>query len=153
LIRLDGVETGEDHRLDLLKAGEGHCRRARSFRDRVADLHVGDGLDGGGQEADFADAEFVNQRRARPVHADGLHLIVAPRIEEANLHAGSELAVDDAEQDDDAAIRVVPRIEDERLERRGRVTLRRRHVAHNRFKHFSHTRARLCARQHRVTRV
>ncbi len=54
LVRLDRVEAGEDHRLDLLKAGEGDGSRARGLRDRVADLHVGHRLDRGGEEADLA---------------------------------------------------------------------------------------------------
>ena len=60
LVGLDGVEPGEDHRLDLLKAGERLFGRARGLGDRVADLHVGHGLDRGRQEADLADREAVD---------------------------------------------------------------------------------------------
>ena len=51
LMALDRVEAGEDHRLQLLEAGERLERRPRRLGDRVADLRVGDALDAAGDEA------------------------------------------------------------------------------------------------------
>ena len=54
LVRVDGVESGEDHRLQLFEAGQRLNRGMIVVGDGVADLGVGDVLDVGDQEADFA---------------------------------------------------------------------------------------------------
>ena len=64
LVAFDRIEPGEDHRLQLLEAGERLGRRARGLGDRVADLRVADVLDVGDDEADLADAELVDRRSA-----------------------------------------------------------------------------------------
>jgi len=56
-MRVDRVKAGEDHRLDVLKAGQLRGGGARLFGDRVADLGVAHVLDGGGKEADLARGE------------------------------------------------------------------------------------------------
>ncbi len=60
LVRVDGVDAGEDHGLDFFKAGEGVRGGARVFGDGVADAGVGDVLDGGDEEADFAGGELFD---------------------------------------------------------------------------------------------
>ena len=79
LVALDRIQPGEDHRLQLLEAGKRLGRRPRDFGDGVADLGVGDALDVGDDEADFADAQLLDgnrpsarTRRARPPRSPAL---------------------------------------------------------------------------------
>ena len=58
LVRVDGVEAGEDHALDVFEAGQRFGAGALDVGDGVADLGVGDVLDGGDKEADFAGGEL-----------------------------------------------------------------------------------------------
>ena len=54
LVRVDGVEAGEDHALDVFEAGEGFGAGVFDGGDGVADFGVGHIFDGGDEEADFA---------------------------------------------------------------------------------------------------
>src|SRR5262245_7913235 len=108
LIRLDRVDPGEDHRLDLLKSGERLGRRPRGFGDCVADAHVGHGLDVGHDEADFAHAQSFDLARLRRQHAKVFDLVIAPLGHQADLRPLAQFAVDHANHDDHAAISVEP---------------------------------------------
>ena len=72
LVRVHGVEAGEDHRLDVFKAGQLGCGGARVFGYGVADLGVAYVLDGGGEEADLAGRELADLDRLGHEHAHGL---------------------------------------------------------------------------------
>ena len=65
----------------------------------------------------------------RPEDAERLDVGLEARAHRADLHARLELAVDDAHERRHAAVGVVPGVEEERLERRVRIALRRRDVA------------------------
>ena len=62
-------------------------------------------------------------------------------------------AVDHADQDDDAEIRVVPAVDQHRLERRVGVALGRRDALDDRLEHVGDADPRFGAGQHRVGRV
>ena len=113
-------------------------------------MHVGDGLYRRGQESNFAHAQLIDGRRTRAIHAEGFHLIIAAGIEEANLHARPNSAINDAKENNHAAIRVVPRVEDQSFERRVWIAFGRRHVPHDRFQHLCDSDASLGAGQNRV---
>ena len=113
-------------------------------------MHVGDGLYRRGQESNFAHAQLIDGRRTRAIHAEGFHLIIAAGIEEANLHSRPNRAIDDAEENNHAAIRVVPRVEDQSFERRVWIAFGMRHIAHDRFQHLCDSDAGLGAGQNRV---
>ena len=115
---LHRIEPGEDHRLQFLETRERRGRRPGGFGDGVADLRVGHVLDVRHHEAGFADAERIDGHGLRPEHAELFDLEVLAGLHQADLHARPHLAVDDAREDDDAAIRVVPGIENQRLQRR-----------------------------------
>ena len=87
LCRIDRIQPRKNHRLYFLKSGKrlghGPCR----VGDRVADLHVGDGLDRGGQKADLAGPKLADRRRTRAVNADGFNQILAAGVEELDLRA------------------------------------------------------------------
>ena len=127
--------------------------RPRRLGDGVADLGVGDVLDAGDEEADLAGAELVDRQRPRRQDAQRLDLVVLLRDHEADLHARPDGAVDDADQHDDAAVGVVPGVEDQRLERRVVVALGRRHALDDRLEGVDHADARLGRRQDGVGRV
>ena len=126
LVRVDGVEAGEDHALDVFEAGEGFGAGVFDGGDGVADLGVGYVFDGGDEEADFAGGELGD--------FDGLggHDAHAVDVEDFavghdfDLHALAKFAVDDAGEDDDASVGVEPAVEDEGLERGFGIALRRR---------------------------
>ncbi len=71
LVRVDGVDAGEHHGLDFFKAGQRLDGGIVVFGDGVADLGVGDILDIGDEEADFAGAQFVDLDRLGGEHAEG----------------------------------------------------------------------------------
>ena len=120
------VEPGEHHRLQLLEAGEGCGRRPRGLGDGVADLGVEDALDAAGDEADLARPERVHDHGLGCEHAELLDLVVLGGVHQQHLGAGADGPFEHADDDHDAAIRVVPGVEDQRLERRVGITLRRR---------------------------
>jgi hypothetical protein len=130
---LDRVQAGEHHRLQFLEAGERFERRARRLGHRVADLGVGDNFDIGDDEADFAHTEIVDGRRLWREHAQPVNLEILLRRHQTNLHLRPQHAVDDADDDDDAAVGVVPGVEDQRLQRRVRVADRRMKALDDRF--------------------
>ena len=153
LAAFDRVQTGEDHRFADLEAGERFRRGARRLGDRVPDLRVRDGLDSGEDESNLADAKLLDHRRLGREHADLIDDVLLPLRHQPDLHARTDDAVDQAGQDDHAAIRVVPGVEDQGLERRVGIALRRRQARHDRLEHVVHADAFLGARQDRVTRV
>src|ERR1700761_5290652 len=79
LVRLNRVQAGEDHGLDLLKSGQGFIGGSAIVRDRVTDLRVGDGLDVGEQETGFAGGQLIGGNRLRRLVPDAVHFI-APAV-------------------------------------------------------------------------
>ena len=114
---LDRIQSGEDHRLERLEARIWLGRRTVGLGDRVTNLRIADDLDSTGEEADFARAQFVHQHRLRREDPDLIDLVILRRRHQSNLHVRLDHAVDHPNDDDDAAVRVVPGIEDERFER------------------------------------
>ena len=134
LMALDRIQAGEHHRLQLLEAGKRLGRRPVGLGDRVADLRVAHRLDVGDDEADLAGPELVDGLRLGREHADLLDLVVLPLRHQPDLRPLAQRAVDHPRDDHDAAIRVVPRIEDQRLQRRRRVAARRRQAVRRRLR-------------------
>jgi hypothetical protein len=65
------VDRGEDHRLDLAEAGQGRGAGPLRVGHRIADPHVGDGLDVGDDVADRARGQAVGlgKRYAKLPHS------------------------------------------------------------------------------------
>ena len=126
LVGVDGVEAGEDHALDVFKAGEGFGAGAVDLGEGVSDLGIGDVFDGGDKEADLAGGELgeLDGLGGHDAHAFDVELLAVGH--DLDLHALAELAVDDAGEDDDAAVGVEPGVEDEGLEGGFGVALRGR---------------------------
>src|SRR5690606_15983955 len=89
--------------------------------DGVADPCLADVLDLRGDEADFAGAEFGEVLDLGAEGADAVHQVRGAASHELDLLALFDRAVDDADQDDDAEIGVVPGVDQHGFE--GRVAL------------------------------
>ncbi len=153
LMRVDRVQACEDHGLDVFKARQCIGCRPRGLGDGVTDLGVGNGFNGRDKEADLACRQLENLDRFGRQHAKRIHVELAVVRHEADTHALAQLAVDDTRQHDDAAVRVKPGVEDQRLQRRVRVTKRRRQTVDHGFKNFRHAEAGLRAYRERIGRV
>ena len=74
--------------------------------------------------------------RLRREDADLHRLVVLPFGHQPDLHARPQHAVDHADDDDDAAVGVVPGVEDQRLERRVGIAGRRRQARDDRLENL-----------------
>ena len=117
LVGVDGVESGEDHRLDFFEAGERLDGGIAVVGDGVADLRVGDVLDVGDEESDFAGDEFVDLDGLGSEHAESLGIEGCSVPHETDSLTLAQRALKDADEHDDAAVGVEPGIEDQRLQR------------------------------------
>ena len=133
LVRVDRVETGEDHALDVFESRQRFGSGIVDRRDRVADLRVGDVLDGRDEEADFAGGELLELNGLRRHYAHRLDVERLAVRHDLDLVALTKPSVDDAREHNHAAVRIEPRVEDERLQRSVGVALRRRQQVHDGF--------------------
>ena len=138
VVRGHRVERGEHHLLDLLEAGQGGRGRPVAEGDGVARTGVGNGLHPGDDVADLAGGQLLLRFAAQAEDAQFLHPVVGAVGHEQNLVPGFHRAVDDAHRDDRAAVGVVVGVEDERLQRRFRVTLGRRQELDDGVEQFGH---------------
>ena len=136
LVRVHGVEAGEDHGLDVFKSGQGVRSGVRFVGDGVADFGVADVLDGGGEESDLAGDELADFNGLGDKHAHGIDLEGFSDGHEPDALAFAHGSLHDADQYDDAAVGVEPRVEDEGLQRRIGIALGRRKPVHDCFKHL-----------------
>ena len=97
-------------------------------RDGLTHARLTDVLDAGDEVTDFAGAETPHRGRVRRAHTDLLRVVGGVRLHETQLGATVERAIEDAYRADDAAIRVVVRVEQQRLQRCVWVARRRRDV-------------------------
>src|SRR6185436_7667770 len=111
LVGIDGIESRENHGLDFLIARKRFFGRSSCFGNRIADLDVSHSLNGSGKKTNFADAQLINRCWSRAIHSQSFYLVIAPGVKEANLHSGPDGAVNNAKENDHAAVGVVPRVE------------------------------------------
>ena len=145
LVRVHGIEAGEDHRLDIFKAGQLGGGGPGVVGDGVADLGIADGFDGGGKKADFAGPQFADLDRLGHQDAHGLDFKRFRIGHEANALALAHGALHDPHEDDDAAIGIEPGIEDQSLQRSLRIARGRRQAVHDSLQHVGHADAGLGA--------
>ena len=127
LVGFHGIEAREDHRLDFLETGQRLGGGELVVDDGVADLGVGDGLDVGKEEAHLSGRKFVARDGFGRLVAQFLHLKHLPVGPQADLLPAPQPAVEHAHQDDHAAVRVEPGIENQRAQRRVVGASGRRH--------------------------
>ncbi len=118
------------------KPGKGSAAGILVVGDGVADLGVGNGFDVGEQESDFAGREFFERRGFGRLIAKAFHFENLPAGPQADFLVHAQAAVQHAHQNDDAAVRIEPGIENQRAQRRFRISARRRHALDDGFEQF-----------------
>ena len=121
--------------------------------DGVADLAIGNGLDGGGKETHFAGGQLLNFNRLGCENTKRLHVEGAAIRHQTNALAFIQRSLNDARQHHHPAIGVEPRIEDERLQLIAGPPLGRRNALHHRFQHLGHAYAGLGADGQRMRSI
>ena len=116
LVGVDRVEPGEDHGLDFFEAGQRLDRGIGVVGDGVADLGVGDVLDVGDEETDFAGLQLVDLHRLGREHAESFRVESGAVPQETDSLALAQRALKHAGEHDDAAVGVEPGVENQRLE-------------------------------------
>ena len=132
---VDGEEAAEDHRDRGLEAGQRLGGALALVGDGVADAGVADLLDRGGEKADLAGAEFVGGQHAGAEGAEALDAVERAGLHHAHAVALAQDAVEDADEDDDAEVGVVPAVDEHGLERGVRVALRGGQAVDDGFEH------------------
>ena len=133
-LELGGIgreETAEDHRDAGLEAGQHLGRGLAVVGDRVAHLAVGDCLYAGDDEADLARSELRHVGGLGCEDADFVEIVGRGGGHHADLHAPAQHAVLHADQRHDAEIRIVPAVDQQRLQRRLAVALGSRQALHH----------------------
>ena len=141
------VQAGEHEALRLLEAGQGLGRRLRDGRHRVADLRLAHVLQAGRDVAHLARHELLDRHQLRAEHAQLQEL----RLRAARHQPDDVVAADRARREADVAehalVRVVVRVEHERLELVGRVALGWRDPRHDRLQDLGDAEALLRGRE------
>ena len=126
VVAVDRVEPGVDHRVGVLVAAERLGGAVVLRGDGVTDARLAYVLHAGDQVADLADADLPGLHGLGADHADLEHLVHGVGRHHLDPVAVAELAVDDADVGDHAAVGVVDRVEDQGAGRRVGVADRRR---------------------------
>ena len=113
---IHGIQAGEDHGLDVLKAGQRLDGGPGIIGNGVANLGVGHILDVGDDEADFAGIERIHRHRLGREHAQGFNFEGAAIGPQANSLPAGERALENSCQHDDAAVGIKPGIKNQRLQ-------------------------------------
>ena len=113
--------------------------------DSVADFGVSDIFYVGDDEADFSGDELLDLDRLGSEHAESFGVEGGAVPPEANAVALFQRALKNAGEHDDAAVRVEPGVENQRLEPVVGRSLGRRHALHNGLEHIGNALAGLGA--------
>jgi len=140
---VDREEAAEHHRDHFLEALEGFGGGLLLVGDGVADGGVGHFLDRGGEEADLAGAKLGDVGGLGREDADLVDAVGGAGLHHADLLAGLQRAVEDAHQDDDAEVGVVPGVDQQGLQRGVAVALGRGQAGDDGFQHVGDADARL----------
>ena len=143
------IESGEDHRLDSLEAGQRRSR-ALGFNNGIAHAGVGDPLNVGNDEADVTRGQLVQHHRFGSERAQLFDFVNFVVRAEANTRVPRDAAFHHAHQHHRAPVGVEPRVEDERAQRRFSGAARRRHAPHYGLEHLLNAQAALGADRQRV---
>ena len=100
------------------------------------DAAVADGLDAGGDVADFAGQELLDRLHARREDADAGDVKRFPARHRPDLRARRDLAVPDTDISDDAEVGIKMAVEDQGPQRLVGIALRRRDAADDGFQYF-----------------
>ncbi len=154
LRRLRRVDAAVDHRLRLLVARQRLGAGALCVRHRVADPREAHLFDACLKVAHRAGCQFIGRNEfSRPEDTDLRHLELRAGRHHADLRALPHGPVENPHEDDHAAVAVVERIEDQRLQRSVRVAGGRRKLVHDRLEHLMDVEPSLRRDARRVLRI
>ena len=117
VVRLHRVDRGEDHRLGLAVARHRLRRGPFGLREGVADGQAREGLDPGEHVAHLPRRQLGGRHPLEALAADLLDPVLRARVHQADAAAGAQGAVEEAHQQDGAAVGVVLGVEQERTQR------------------------------------
>ena len=143
VLGLDGVDAGEDHRLDILEAVDGLGARAVDVGDGIAHTHLAAGLDARDDVADVAGRQGVARRHLQLQHTDLVGVIFLARADKLDKVVLLHRSVDNLEVCDDAAEGVEYAVKNQRLQRRVGVALRSGDAVDDGLQNFGDAHARL----------
>ena len=135
---VDRVQPGVDHGLGVPVPGQRIPGRVGGVGHRVADPGLPDVLHAGDQVADLAHPEAGRGLRLGRDHAHLEQFVHLAGEHHPDPLPGADVAVDDADVGDHAAVGVVHRVEDQRAGRGGRVADRGGHLAHDHVEQVGH---------------
>ncbi len=102
-----------------MKPGSGSAAGRLGVGDGVTHAGLRDFFNLRGDDADFARRDFSEDFKLGPHTADAVHQMFGAGGHELDFLAFLDDAIDDADQDDDAEIGVVPAIDQHGFKRRG----------------------------------
>ena len=111
--RVDRVDPAEDHWLNLLESGKGFEGRFLGVGEGVSDLDLGCGLDVADEIADIARSHRLGRRHLGGEDPNFLDLVGLIGRHETHLHSRPDLAGEDADIADHAAVGVEKGVEDQ----------------------------------------
>ena len=138
LVAVDRVQPAEHHRLGLAVALERLGGRAGGVGDRLAGAGLAHVLDAGDEVAGLAGTERGDRRVVGAADADLVGVVDGAGLHEPQPAAGLERAGHHPHRRHDAAVAVVVRVEDERLQRIRRVAGGRRDVLDDGVEQLGH---------------
>ncbi len=147
LVRLDGVDAGEDHRLHLLEAGDRLAGRIGDRGDRIAYLDLRRGLDARTDIAHVARPDLAPRLHLELQHAHLVGVVLRAGVDELHVVALANRAVEDTVVGYDAAERIEHRVEDQRLQGAVLIPLRGRNTGDDRLEHLLDAQSGLARRE------
>ena len=153
LVGFDGIDAREDHRFHILETGDGLRRGVFDRSDRIAHLDVRRSFDTRTDIAHVPGTDFVAGLHLELQHAHLVGVVLAARVEEFDMLALADRAVEDAEIGDDAPEGVEHRVEDQCLQRSVRIALRLRNPLDDGFEHLFHAQSRFAGGAEDLVRV
>ena len=135
------IEAREDHRLRRTVARQRLRGGSRRERERISDAAIGHRFQPGRDVTHLAGDETLDRARVRNEYAELQQVALTLRGHQADPVASGERAVHHADVRDDAFVRVVVRVEDERAQRGVRIPRRRGDALDDRVEELLHARA------------
>ena len=128
---VDREQAGVDHGLGLAIALQGRVAGIAREGEGIAHVHGLGVLQARDHKTDLAHAERVERKLGGTTHADAVDEELLAALHHPQMVALLDLAVEDADRGNDAAVLVEIGVEDEGLERLVGVALGRAHQEHD----------------------
>ncbi len=116
-VAVDGEQSAEHHRLGVPVSGQSGLRRTTGGGHRLTGARPTHVLDSGDQVSHLTGPELVHRFGHRGADADLLDLVIAPGLHEPQPVGCHQRALHHPDGADHAAVLVVGRVEDQRLQR------------------------------------